>query len=472
MSARATHVAAFFTTIALGATLASCNLENPGDEVPVGFMYFPNALVISNETDVPPRFLFVASTNFDLRFRSGALHALSLDKIDEAIRTCESPDAGPDDELSGEKCPIEVADVLADEVLIPTYATALALDPDGTRLVVASRTEDRLITIDVNLDADDAAGNTSNAIASDLLGCEAPASRGCGTGTTNGVDIVSAEALGQPEAPSDLVIGRLSELTGDPGDDALDYVALAHQRGAVSLYIETEDDPSLRLSSVAEDLGRTPTGIARDPVSGLFHVSLLGNQLLRLGVTFDSDGEFQDRASLFNATPLAIAGASLSQLRSIAFLDQPVGLGVGQGESQALIVANVPSALVLANVTPGASSSTTGRVQRVAEIGAGGSKIALGSVGGRPLAAVSCLEGRSIYIVDLTSMETRAVVPNLSGPFGVAFDAARGRLYVTDFRSSVVRVVDVSQLASPDAAPESVRVVATVGQPRVVQELK
>jgi DNA-binding beta-propeller fold protein YncE len=466
MSARARYVAALITTIALGAALSSsCNLENPGDEAPAGALYFPNALAISNETGTAPRFLFVASTNFDLRYRSGALHALSLDEIDDAIAACPK--------LGAEDCVIEVDKVLADEVLIPTYATALALDPDGKRLVLASRTEDRLMTINVNLDADDAAGNISNAIASDLLGCESPASRSCGTGTQNGTDVVSAEALGQPEAPSDLVIGRLSDLTGDPEDDQLDYVALAHQRGAVSLYIDEDDSgDSLTLTSVAEDLGRTPTGIARDPVSGLFHVSLLGNQLLRLGVTFDSDGEFANTASLFNAAPLGIAGASLGQLRSIAFLDQPVGLGVGEGESQALIVANVPSALVLANVTPGASSTTTGRVQRVAEIGAGGTKLALGSVGGRPVAAVSCLEGRSIYIVDLTSMETRAVVPNLSGPFGVAFDEARERLYVTDFRSSVLRVVDLSLLASSEDAPESVRVVATVGRPRVVQELK
>ena len=177
-------------------------------------------------------------------------------------------------------------------------------------------------------------------------------------------------------------------------------------------------------------------------------------------------------ARLFNATAVTLSGGTLNDLRSIAFLKEPVGLGVAAGESQALIIANDPSALVLTNVTPGSGSTVAGRVQRVSEIGAGGARLALGSIGGRPLAAVTCLDGRSVYIVDLTSMETRAVVPNLSGPFGVAFDEARERLYATDFRSSVVRIVDLSQLASPTAAPESVRVVATLGRPRVVQELK
>lgn len=470
MSARAPYVAAFLSTLALGAALNGCDLENPGDEAPVGALYFPNALAISNETDQPPRFLFVASTNFDLRYRSGALHAFSLEAMNSAIETCAD-----DDKLGAETCVIELNDVLADEVLIPTYATAIALDPDGKRIVVSSRTEDALSVVNVNLDAEDAASEGGDPIASSLLGCESAGSRDCGTETVNGLDIVTAEGLSQPEAPSDLAIGRLSELTGNSQDNSRDYVATAHQRGAVSLYIDTLDDatgkPSLKLSSVIEGLGTKPSGIARDPISGLFHVTLLGNALLRLGVTFNTSDDLEG-AQLYSVTPLGIAGGTVSAMRSITFLDEPIGLGVAAGDSQALIIANQPSALVLANVTPGAGSTTTGRVQRLAEIGAGGAKLAIGRIAGRPLAAVSCLEGRSVYIVDLTSMETRAVVPNLSGPFGVAFDEARKRLYVTDFRSSVIRVVDLSQLASEEAALESVRVVATLGRPRVVQELK
>lgn len=477
MSARACHGALILTTLALAAMLGGCDLENPGDEAPVGSLYFPNALVISNEPEGAPRFLFVASTNFDLRYTSGTLHAFSLDAIDSAIKTCAKPDKDGNDKLGAETCTIELADALADEVFIPTYATALAIDPDGKRIVVGSRTEERLTTVNVNLDADDAAFPAVKPakpaparIASDLLGCESAESRYCGTGTINGVDVVTLDGLEQPQAISDLIVGRLSELTGDPADEQRDYVATAHQRGAVSLYLEDDDD-TLVLSSVIEGLGRTPTSIARDPISGLFHVALRSNVLLRLGVTIDRTSELAG-ASLYNATAVTLVGGTLSELRSIAFLKEPVGLGVAEGESQALIIANDPSALVLTNVTPGAGSSVSGRVQRVSEIGGGGARLALGSIGGRPLAAVTCLDGRSVYIVDLTSMETRAVVPNLSGPFGVAFDEARERLYATDFRSSVVRIVDLSQLASPTAAPESVRVVATLGRPRVVQELK
>src|SRR5688500_2827602 len=100
MSPRAGHVAAFLTTLALCAALFGCELENPGEEPPVGALYFPNALAISNEAGEPPRFLFVASTNFDLRYTAGALHAFSLDAIDEAIGECPK--------LGAESCVVEL----------------------------------------------------------------------------------------------------------------------------------------------------------------------------------------------------------------------------------------------------------------------------------------------------------------------------------------------------------------------------
>ena len=68
-------------------------------------------------------------------------------------------------------------------------------------------------------------------------------------------------------------------------------------------------------------------------------------------------------------------------------------------------------------------------------------------------------------------MLTRTVIPNFSGPFDVALDSARKLLYVSDFRSSVIRIVDLSPLTDP-SAKEGARVIATLGSPRVIQELQ
>jgi DNA-binding beta-propeller fold protein YncE len=225
------------------------------------------------------------------------------------------------------------------------------------------------------------------------------------------------------------------------------------------------------LTSVLGGLAPIPTGIARDPVSGLFYVTRVSNGLLRVGVAVAEDAQAVHgaRLALFSAGLLPIEGATLSELRAIGFVPPSVEADATQQTGRALLVANVPSALALANISPG--SSGNGRVQRLTEIGSGGSRITVGSIGGRSIAAVSCLASREIYVVDLSSMDVRAVIPNLSGPHGLAIDDTRQMLYVTDFRSSVVRIVDLSPLTQA-GSEESVRIIATLGTPRVVQELQ
>jgi sugar lactone lactonase YvrE len=84
---------------------------------------------------------------------------------------------------------------------------------------------------------------------------------------------------------------------------------------------------------------------------------------------------------------------------------------------------------------------------------------------------VACFDARELFVIDLITMLPRSVVPNLSGPYEIALDEQRQLLYVADFRSSVIRIVDLSPIAAGDGeAP--VQVVATLGEPQVLQELK
>jgi DNA-binding beta-propeller fold protein YncE len=120
---------------------------------------------------------------------------------------------------------------------------------------------------------------------------------------------------------------------------------------------------------------------------------------------------------------------------------------------------------------------TVGTVKRTTEVGSGPSKLAVGQVlqsgdgdARRMLAVVSCLDSRQIYVIDLATMEALAVIPNLSGPFDVAIDTERALLFVTDFKTSVLRVLDLAPVIV--GSDDSVRVIATVGRPKIVQELQ
>ena len=133
------------------------------------------------------------------------------------------------------------------------------------------------------------------------------------------------------------------------------------------------------------------------------------------------------------------------------------------------------------------------------EVGAGASRLAAGTLQfegpdgvlyERQIVVVSCFDGRQLFIIDRIAGTTLSVVPNFSGPFEIALDGPRGLLYVADFRSSVVRIVDLQAVLTVDAdsgdraaceqdrtsdahcEPTTAAIVATLGRPRVVQELQ
>ena len=62
---------------------------------------------------------------------------------------------------------------------------------------------------------------------------------------------------------------------------------------------------------------------------------------------------------------------------------------------------------------------------------------------------------------------------NLNGPFELAIDSFRKRLYVADFRSSVVRVLDLGPVVAEAFGDRTdAPLVGTLGIPKVVQELQ
>ena len=97
-------------------------------------------------------------------------------------------------------------------------------------------------------------------------------------------------------------------------------------------------------------------------------------------------------------------------------------------------------------------------------VGAGPSKLSYLTLGGRGYLLVGCYDARAIFIIDTAERALVAMVRNLSGPYEMVFDGARNLLHVADFRTSVLRVVDLSWLADKRMPPP--RIIATLGTPR------
>jgi hypothetical protein len=166
--------------------------------------------------------------------------------------------------------------------------------------------------------------------------------------------------------------------------------------------------------------------------------------------------------------------------------------GAALAQDRALIVSQQPSALLVADINQARNAPGHAQVQATAVVGPGATRVVVGDFGGQPLAVVGSFASREISVIELSTMLARAVVPNLSGPFALALDEPRKLLYVDDFRSSVIRIIDLAPVLDPELTGlsrvstrdpralqatrgrrvDTVSVVATLGKPRVLQELR
>ena len=446
--------------------LLGCNLENEGDLPPKAKLYFPNAIALSpHDASTPPAHLFVANSNFDLRYRNGTILTLSLDRLDQQLALCppaprcavtESCPPPPD-------CTIPTDSVYDSEVLIGSFSTALAMASTGSALFVSTLTDEGLSYMRIDGD--------------DLVSC------GDGHACSSRVASSSgqhADELAWPGNPVAIISGPLSDWVpaerGDVGPG--EYVMVAHRTGEVSLLLFRPGDPDgeLVLIDVIAGFPETLTKLKYDPTTRLAYMSIAagsGTKLLaRVGVAIP-EGADATQARLYSAGLLELTSIQTSNdTRDLAFVPAFPPAGAALAEDRALVLSSEPSALLVVDLNPARNPIYTAHVDRAVEVGAGPQKVVTGVLDGRPFAIVACFYARQLSVIDLGTMLTRSVVPNLSGPYDLVLDEARKLLYVVDFRSSVIRVVGLKPVVEPDLFDQPVRVIATIGTPQVLPELQ
>lgn len=459
---------AVLASLVLCVGLGACGLDNPGDDPPRANIYFPTALALSTSTTTQaPRFLYVVNSNFDLRYNAGSLQAYDLDALDEAL-------ADRCDEAPGIDCNIEPKAVLADEVWIPSFGTGVVPSVDRTRLYVPTRAEASLLFVEID--------ETADGKKKPVLDCGSAESLRCDEDHERGDDSVqNGRRLRMPGDPVSVVTGPAADLA-QSGEEPIsgDYVLVAHREGSVSLFLDGAEGAGTSgpiLTDVLSGLGLELTGLAFDVTSSRAYASVFDRSfafqgtkvLASIGVSIDSKNP--EQSFLHNTGAIDIDGVgTYRDTRDISFVSPQSG--------EALVVSREPAALLWLDTQEPTDALAAGRLpaQRVVNVGAGPSRLALGTIGETPVAVVSCFDAKQIYVVHATTGAVLSIVHNLSGPFEVALDSMRMRLYVADFRSSVVRILDVSPLAAMSGSgltePTSARVVATLGSPKLIEELQ
>ncbi len=465
---------------ALALAAAACNLDNPGDDPPAANIYFPVAIGLSTATaTTPARFLYLVNSNFDLRYNAGTVQAYDLDELNKSIaKQCVN--------ITGAKCIIAPADVLADEVWIPSFASGMSISTSGQRLYIPTRADDALSFVDVD--------ETS----SHVLRCGESATRPrCALNYERGSDSVqNARRLRMPDEPVAVTSGSAADLAKS-GEIPLggDFVMVAHRLGQVSLFLDNGLSPSAAsagngpvLTDVLANLPQELTGIAFDPVTHFAYASVYDRTsgvaqaspkvLARVGVA--GIAAAPDQSLLYNVGALQLDGISIFRdTRALAFRSASPG--------EALVVSRDPAALLWVDIGQNPNATVAPghvRTRLAVDLDQGPSRMTTGVLAGIPVAVVSCFDAREIFVLQADTGAVLSIVHNLSGPFEVALDAVRQRLYVADFRASVVRVIDLSPIADANTlggtvaaagstvAPTSAFVLATLGHRKLIEELQ
>lgn len=486
----------FFPAL-LAVVSAALGCGSDGAPPPPGRIYFPIALEISADSaDDGGDYLVVANSNFDLRYNAGSLQAYDLNVLNEQLEI-RCGELSVDERSECGIIPIEdnrddlgptifpVADLLESEVLTGSFADGLGLAPsgDGSRLYLPVRSEGNLSHVDMS--------------ATGVLTCGAmedsealvDGDRHTCTDTFRSAEDGAAreDGLLVPPDPVSLVVGaRADRLDGATGN----YIVMAHRGGRMSLFSETIDGARPALVDTLEGLPNELVEFASDPVDGSLWVATAFDPVIpRVGVAL---GQTADNSFLFRASDLAVTGVDtgsdiLGDTRVVRFDPRP-------DVRRAYVLARRPRAVLVVDVE-GSEGAIDVRAQ--IPVGFGPSRMEVEHFDnvdgdGMPdtgpsftLAFVTNFDSRDLFVIDLDAERLVGIVRSLGGPFELAVDVTRKRVYVGDFRSSVLRVLDLQPMFDclidddfepPDPTDDtsvgcSPATLGFVGRPRAVQEL-
>ena len=346
---------------------AGFGCTNAGEGPPAARLNFPIAVAISPDGSQ----LYVANSNFDLRYNAGSLQSYNLETLNNSLPDCTGlprarrQECGviPIEDTDPGDLPdtiVPTAGLLTGEVLIGSYADGLVISPRGDRLYLPIRSDANLTFVDVDGGQLFCGGNGRHECSSEFR-------RGVDEGATlRGIEL--------PADPVGVAVGALSDLGIDTGDDDGDYILMAHRGGRVSLFLD-EPTPSSSAPPAGADKPRlvhTLSGfpaelidLTVDPTTGLAWVTNSGDAVVsRAGMAIDPTD--RERSFLFDAGSLAVrdvdtGSANVADSRVIRFDPRP-------DVRRAYVLSRLPRALLSVDV---GASETRVELASVVPVGVG-----------------------------------------------------------------------------------------------------
>lgn len=479
--------------------MAACSNwpDNPGIDPYPAELHYPTGLAVMDldptDGSSAPTHMVVANSDFDLGFNAAAVQSYDLRVLNSAIdQNCaglpvwkrQACVVASSQARSATDHPSTLTDVyptdglFLSEVLIEAYADGMEIGSNGTRLYIPVRSNSDVTRVDVSPDGLLSCGGTPGVREHCTDAYESTLKSAA---ELRGVDYVTD--------PVDLVTGSLSEF-GLPADMG-DYVAMAHRSGAMSFFVVpgtgmgTDQPDQPILTGTLLGIGNSLAGIVREPTStsSTFWIAS-GNSTYVPRVTVAIDGQSTTpqviSAGVSLDRPVPIIGLDFGTSRTANFRQFAFDPRPGY-EGRVYGVSRRPDALAFFRRDELSGSYV---VEDLVPIGIEGMRMQLvtfddAQMNTHLVAFVSCYQSRNIFVIDVDHRKTIGIVSGLSGPFEFEVDKTRQRLYVLDFRTSVVRVVTLAPLVAcltgASSSPNqqcSPEILGMLGVPNAVEYLR
>lgn len=447
--------------LGLGIVVAA-GCYNPGEGADPDDLhpYFPVGLAVSDSG----RWLFVANSNFDLKYNAGTVLALDLAKIKDEARKCgEKLRANPTDAC---KYGVDTKDFAAASVRIGAFAADMratarhaagsgAIVPNAGRLLLPVRGDASLTAIDFD--------ESESGVTLRCSGSPQPFGGRCSGNWLLGTDPAKSDRVIALEGePFSLAIPEWTDSATEPGKSG-GIAAVVHQSsGNVSLFVQATTDgspPPGRLAYILGGLAGGGTAIAALDNAGGYPRFLVTNrtQSNALVVQFFPDPQ-PGRSALVLTDVVPISPQATGFDTRGVVVDPPA---TGETRPTRVFLTNrTPAALVVGQVDP--ETKKLSFYENVA-LPVGPSRITRASIDGKTLILATSFDARAVVIYDPDARRITNVVRTDKGPYATTVDPVSKLAFVCNFTDSNIQVIELDPAAA--GRPDYQRVIFAVGKP-------
>jgi len=441
------------------ALVAGCTADAEDVRPPRNELFFPTGLAMAESAGIA----FVTNANSELRWDSGTITVLDLDRVDAAVeawttrREIPAGDQDGDGEIDCEQDPDRSETLTCDEFLfirddagvrIGNFASEIAvqgLDGGALRLIVPTRGDPSVTWVDWD---------------GDRLTCSPggePHSL-CDEDHRLAFVMNDADQPGLPEEPF-----------GVYADTAGEFAMVTHlSSGAVTL-IDSPRQGTVQITDVLTGIFAADSRTGRPSATGVAGrlPNAPGNIVYVGSRSEDRIQTFTVGRPVNDAPPYMLPGEWF-------FLNAAGGYSGGSSDTRGMAFSADGSRLYLVNRMPptlqvfDTSIGPTGVPRNtpigVTDICRQASTVAISGSGDTERAYVTCFQDGQIFAIDprgRVSVEDIILVGR--GPYSVAAAGARNKLFVTNFLEDTIAVIDIEP-----GSPTRNRVVLKIGKARVL----